>query len=124
MSRKKPLDKLITALEDMKAVDIRTIDVRKQTSITDMMIIATGRSNRQVRSLADKVLETAKASGLQVMGIEGQKDGEWVLVDLGDYVIHIMQPAVRDYYQLEKLWVPEPKKAKPRTRKKAADEED
>lgn len=119
MTRKKPVDKLIAALEDMKAVDIRTIDVRKQTSITDMMIIATGRSNRQVKAISDKVLETAKQTGLQVMGVEGQKNAEWVLVDLGDYVVHIMQPAVRDYYQLEKLWVPEPKQA--RTRKKTAD---
>lgn len=112
MTPKKAAEKLITALEDMKAVDIRTIDVRKQTSITDMMIIATGRSNRQVRAISDKILETAKQIGLPPIGIEGQKDGEWVLVDLGDFVVHIMQPAVRDYYQLEKLWVPEPKKPK------------
>jgi ribosome-associated protein len=68
------------------------------------MIIASGRSNRQVRALADKVLETAKLHHLDTIGIEGQQQGEWVLIDLGDVVIHIMQPAIREYYQLEKLW--------------------
>jgi ribosome-associated protein len=116
MTPKKAGEKLIAALEDMKAVNIKTIDVRKQTSITDMMIIASGRSNRQVRAIAEKVLETAKQIGLPVIGTEGQNDGEWVLVDLGDFVIHIMQPEIREYYQLEKLWIPEPKK--PRARKK------
>lgn len=121
MTPKKATEKLIDALEDMKALNINTIDVRKQTSITDMMIIATGRSNRQVRAIADKILETAKQIGLPLLGIEGQKDGEWVLVDLGDFVIHIMQPDVREYYQLEKLWVLAPKK--PRASKKKADPE-
>jgi ribosome-associated protein len=121
MTPKKAAEKLITALEDMKAVNIKTIDVRKQTSITDMMMIATGRSNRQVRAISDKILETAKQIGLPILGIEGQKDGEWVLVDLGDFVIHIMQADVREYYQLEKLWTPEPKK--PRASRKKAEAE-
>jgi ribosome-associated protein len=88
-----------------------------------MMILATGRSNRQVRAISDKILETAKQLGMPVLGIEGQKDGEWVLVDLGDYVVHIMQPAVREYYQLEKLWIPEPKpkKTKATAKTRAAD---
>ena len=106
MTPKKTAEKLINALEDMKALDIKTIDVRKQTSITDMMMIATGRSNRQVRAIADKLQETAKKIGLPVIGVEGQQDGEWVLVDLGDYVIHIMQAEIREYYQLEKLLTP------------------
>ncbi len=118
MTPKKTAEKLINALEDMKALNINTIDVRKQTSITDMVIIATGRSNRQVRAIADKLMETAKKIGLPVMGVEGQKDGEWVLVDLGDYVIHVMQPEIREYYQLEKLWIPEPKKPRAPRKKK------
>lgn len=119
MTPKKILEKLVTALEDMKAININTIDVRKQTSITDMMLIASGRSNRQVRAIADKILETAKQIGLPVLGLEGQQDAEWILVDLGDFVVHIMQPAVREYYQLEKLWVPVPRK--PRASRKKAD---
>ncbi len=110
MTPKKATEKLIAALEDMKAVNINTLDVRKQTSITDLMIIACGRSNRQVRAIADKIIETAKQIGLPLLGIEGQKDAEWILVDLGDFVIHIMQPQIREYYQLEKLWTPAPKK--------------
>lgn len=112
MTPKKVTEKLISALEDLKAININTIDVRKLTSITDMMIIASGRSNRQVRAIADKIVETAKQIGLPLLGIEGQKEGEWILVDLGDFVIHIMQPQVREYYQLEKLWVPPPKKTR------------
>ena len=119
MTPKKTAEKLINALEDMKALDIKTIDVRKQTSITDMMMIATGRSNRQVRAIADKLQETAKKIGLPVIGVEGLQDGEWVLVDLGDYVIHIMQAEIREYYQLEKLWRPEPKKPRAPRKKKA-----
>lgn len=119
MTPKKILEKLVTALEDMKAININTIDVRKQTSITDMMLIASGRSNRQVRAIAEKILETAKQLGLPVLGLEGQQDAEWILVDLGDFVVHIMQPAVREYYQLEKLWVPAPRK--PRASRKKAD---
>jgi len=101
---KKLLEKLVTALEDLKAVDIKILDVRKLTTITDIMIITSGRSNRQVRALADKVLETAKQNKYELIGIEGQQEGEWILIDLGDIVVHIMQPVVRDYYQLEKLW--------------------
>jgi ribosome-associated protein len=121
MTLKKAAEKLIVALEDMKAINIKTIDVRKQTSITDMMMIATGRSNRQVRAIADKILETAKQIGLPLLGMEGQKEGEWILVDLGDFVIHIMQAEIREYYQLEKLWTPEPKKPRASRKKTDAD---
>lgn len=92
------------ALQDLKASDIKILDVRKLTSIADFMIIASGRSNRQLRAMADRVIETAKQHGMEIFGVEGQKEGEWVLIDLGDIIVHAMQPAVREYYQLEKLW--------------------
>lgn len=94
------------ALESVKADDIRTLDVRGLTAITDFMIVASGRSNRQVQAMADKVVEAAKAAGVRPLGVEGQQQGEWVLIDLGDVVVHAMQPATRDFYQLEKLWQP------------------
>lgn len=101
------LEKLITgALEDLKAVDVRTFDVQRLTTITDTMIIASGTSDRHVRALADKVVEAARANGCKPMGTEGEGDGEWVLVDLGDVVVHVMQPRIRDFYNLEKLWDP------------------
>ena len=92
------------ALDDGKAVDIRTLDVRNLTIITDYMLIASGRSSRQVKALTDRVREKARAQGADILGIEGERQGDWVLVDLGDVVIHIMQPDARDFYQLEKLW--------------------
>ncbi len=94
----------LDALEDVKAIDIVEIDVREKTSVCDVMIIATGNTNRQVRSLADNVVARAKDAGEQPVGIEGQAGGEWVLVDLGDVVVHVMQPETRDRYSLEKLW--------------------
>ena len=92
------------ALDDGKALDIRTLDVRDLTIITDFMVIASGRSNRQVKALLKRVVGAARAVDAEVLGIEGERQGEWVLVDLGDVVIHIMQPEVREFYQLEKLW--------------------
>ena len=92
------------AADDLKAVDMLTIEVSGLTSITDFMVIASGTSDRHVRSIADNVVEQAKAAGAQVLGIEGQDSGEWVLVDLGDVVVHVMQPRVRDFYKLENLW--------------------
>jgi ribosome-associated protein len=96
--------KVATALDDGKAVDIRVLDVRKLTVITDYMIIASGRSNRQVRALAQRVMDTARELGVKTLGIEGERESEWILIDLGGVVVHVMQPATRDFYQLEKLW--------------------
>lgn len=95
---------VIAALEDIKAKDIAVLDVKHLTSMTDCMIIASGDSNRQTRALANNVLEKLKELGAQVIGVEGEETGEWVLVDFGEVVVHIMQPAIREYYNLEQLW--------------------
>lgn len=94
----------IAALEDIKAKDITVMDVSKLTSLCDRMIVATGDSNRQVRAQADNVREKLKAAGADIIGTEGEETGEWVLVDAGDIVVHVMQPAVRAHYNLEELW--------------------
>lgn len=96
--------KIATALDDMKAMDVRAMDVRKITSIADVIIIASGRSDRHLRALADSAAETARRCKLRVLGTEGERTGEWVLVDLGDIIVHVMHPTARAYYQLEKLW--------------------
>lgn len=98
------LEIVITALEDMKAVDTVVLDVHDKTSITDLMVIASGNSERHVKSLADSVVEKAKLAGFRPIGTEGEQHGEWVLVDLADVVVHVMLPRVRDFYKLEQLW--------------------
>lgn len=95
---------VVDALEDVKGVDIVVLDVRGKTSITDFMVIASGRSDRQVKSLAQSVLDKAKDNGLSAIGVEGEREGEWVVVDLGEVVVHIFIPEKRDFYNLEKLW--------------------
>ena len=96
--------RIATALDDMKALDVRVMDVRKITTIADVIIIASGRSDRHLRALADSAAQTARACNLRVLGTEGERTGEWVLVDMGDIIVHLMHPTARAYYQLEKLW--------------------
>ncbi len=95
---------VIDALEDLRVRDLRVIDVRGKTTITDLMVIGSGTSQRHVKALADNVIEKAKAAGIQPIGVEGERDCEWVLVDLCDIVVHVMLPSMRDFYGLEKLW--------------------
>ncbi|MDH5357212.1 MAG: ribosome silencing factor [Gammaproteobacteria bacterium] len=95
---------VIDALEDIKAEDIKILDVTAMTDVTDFMIISTGKSTRQVKALANEVAMQAKAAGVQPLGVEGEDVGEWALVDLGDVIVHIMTPQIRTTYNLEKLW--------------------
>ncbi|NMG43313.1 ribosome silencing factor [Aromatoleum toluvorans] len=95
---------VVAALEDIKAKDIEVIDTTRLTSLFDRIIIATGDSNRQTRALARNVHDKVREAGAPVVSMEGEETGEWVLVDLGDIVVHIMQPAIRSYYNLEELW--------------------
>jgi ribosome-associated protein len=102
----------LAALEDIKAHDITTLDVRKLTSLYDTLIIASADSGRQARALARHVREALEAAGASIVGVEGEDGGEWVLIDAGDIVVHVMQPAVRSYYNLEELWAPARKRAR------------
>ncbi len=95
---------VVDALEDIKAFDISVMDVRKLTSMTNYMIVASGNSTRQCKAIADNVREKLKEKGAYLRGTEGDKDGEWVLVDLDEIVVHIMIPTARAYYNLEQLW--------------------
>ena len=101
---KKIIDIVREALEEIKGKDITILNVTDVTDVMDTMIVASGSTNRQVKALANTVIEDAKKAGFQPIGVEGMESGEWVLVDLGDIVIHIMQPAIREFYELEKLW--------------------
>ncbi len=110
------------ALADMKAVDVRVIDVRGFNDIADFMVLASGTSDRHLRAIADRVVQMAKASGQRPLGVEGEAQGEWVLVDLPDVMVHVMLPRTREFYQLEQLWEPvrPPVTAQPAGVKKAA----
>jgi ribosome-associated protein len=110
---------VVAALEDIKARDIEVINTTKLTSLFDRIVIASADSARQTKALARHVQDRAKEAGGDIVGVEGEESGDWVLVDLGDIVVHIMQPAVRSYYNLEELWQTRPA----RSRRKAADSE-
>ena len=112
---------VVEALEDIKGRDIRVYDTARMPSMFERVVIASGDSNRQVRALADNVQEKIKESGGKVYGVEGQQAGEWVLVDLGDLVVHVMHPTVREFYNLEEVWGGKPvQMAKPTAPKKVA----
>ena len=99
------LTRLVTeALDDRKTRRIVVLDVRALTDVTDVMVVASGRSARHVKATAEHVIEQSKAAGCRPLGVEGLREGEWVLVDLGDLVLHVMTPETRETYQLEKLW--------------------
>jgi ribosome-associated protein len=97
-------DLVVEVLDDLKAQSVLRLDVRHLTSMTDVMVIASGRSARHVRAVAHALLERCEAAGVKSIGVEGEDGGEWVLVDLGDVIAHIMVPSVREFYALEKLW--------------------
>ncbi len=106
---KHQLNEILKSLDDMQATDVKVLDVSKQTSVTDYMIIASGRSSRHVRSVAQKVTEDMKAIGVPPLHTAGMEQGDWALIDLGDFVIHVMQPECRQFYNIEGLWEEQPK---------------
>lgn len=95
---------VVAALDELKAKDVREIDVRGKTSIADLLVIASGTSARHVKSIADEVVKFAKRAGVMPLGVEGEQEAEWVLVDLGDVIVHVMLPRIREFYGLERLW--------------------
>ncbi len=97
-------DLVVDALDDLKGLDIRRIDVRDRTTVTDIMIIASGTSERHIRSLGDRVIDRAGEQGVKPIGVEGADGSDWMLIDLGDIVVHVMLPEKREFYNLEKLW--------------------
>ena len=112
------VDIVVNALDELKAQKITTLPVSELTSVMDYLVIATGSSNRHVKSIANNAVEEAKKHGFRPIGVEGLEAGEWALVDFGDVVVHVMQQATRDFYELEKLWSVEPP-----TRKSQSDSE-
>jgi len=112
---------VVAALEDIKAHDIEVINTTKLTSLFERIVVASADSTRQVKALAHNVHDKVKEAGGEIVGIEGEGSGEWVLVDLGSIVVHVMQPAVRSHYNLEDLWRVRPSKAAPRATETAAE---
>lgn len=104
MNSKELCELAVNALEDIKAIDVRILDVTGRSSVTDIMIIATGNTTRQVKSLSNNVLKVTRENDMRPIGVEGEKTSDWILIDLGDVVVHIMTPDIRDFYNLEKLW--------------------
>ncbi len=97
-------DLIVAAIDEMKGRDMRVLDVRRMTDITDFMIIVSGTSDRHVRAVADKIRDTLREHGARPLGVEGERQGEWVLLDYGDVVVHVMHPHTRSFYDLERLW--------------------
>ncbi len=95
---------VLNALADMKALEVKILDVRGLTDVADTMVIASGTSDRHVRSVAQRLVEKTKAAGFRPHGVEGQQDSDWVLIDLNEMIVHVMLPRVREFYGLEKLW--------------------
>jgi ribosome-associated protein len=110
---------VVEALEDVKGYDIQVYNTARLPSMFERVVIATGDSSRQVKALADRVQERIREQGARVYGVEGEKSGDWVLVDLGDVVVHIMHPTVRDFYNLEEIWGGKPVRLKRSAKKKA-----
>ncbi len=104
ITKQKLLKMVIDELDEMKAKDITTIDVSEKTTITDFLVIVSGTSTRHIKAIADSVVVKSKENGIPPIGIEGERNSDWILVDLGDVVVHVMIPETRDFYQLEKLW--------------------
>jgi len=98
------LSTLLKSLDDTQANDVTVIDVSKQTTITDFMIICSGRSSRHVKAIASQIMDLMKTAGLPAINCNGMESGEWALVDFGDFIVHVMQPESRDFYNLEGLW--------------------
>ncbi|MDF2446372.1 MAG: ribosome-associated protein [Moraxellaceae bacterium] len=107
------VDTILAALADLKAKEVLSLDVRALTSLADVMVIASGTSTRHVKSLADNVVEKAKEAGFRPLGQEGERDAEWILIDLAGVIVHVMLPATRAFYDLERLWTPAPAAATP-----------
>jgi ribosome-associated protein len=110
---------VLEALEDVKGRDIVIYNTARMPSMFERVVIASGESNRQVRALADRVQEKVREGGARVYGVEGEESGEWVLVDLGDVVVHVMHPTVRGFYNLEEVWGGKPVRVKPKAAPKA-----
>ena len=98
------LQHVLTSLDDMKAEDTITIDLTGKTSIADVMVVTSGRSNRHVASIADSAIESLEKAGVKGLRVEGKRNGDWVLIDAGDVIVHVFRPEVREFYNLEKMW--------------------
>lgn len=95
---------VLSTLEEFKAVDVKSVDVTGQNPLTDHFVVASGNSTRHVKSMADKLVQAAKAEGVQPLGVEGEREAQWILVDLNDIIVHLMLPQARAFYNIEKLW--------------------
>jgi ribosome-associated protein len=108
MARNIPLETLLKSLEDNQAIDIAVINVREQTSVTDFMVVCSGRASRHLRAIAEHLMTDMKAAGVPPLSKHGLTEGDWALIDFGEFVVHIMQPESREFYNLEGLWQDNP----------------